>query len=351
MLNLDYRQFDGVALVSWTPADDGASWVDMIKRLLLDSSDDTTQTDGYTLTIPWWSFVAIREKFLIVCKKAELIPGKNFNVSKKAVELLQQAKRSREGYDKAVAQSTIDATTLNAKLNFIGFARPLTQRQIENVGRIAAIPAGATFSVPGAGKTTEALATFFFRAHDDERLLVIAPKNAFAAWDEQVTACMPHLKAQFTRLKGGKEKIQKLLEDDPRFMLITYQQLARSAVTDVIRAHLAQHKSYVFLDESHRIKSGVGKQTARAVLSLAHLPIGKLIMSGTPMPQSSDDLIPQFAFLYPEVATSSEQVIDYMKPIYVRTNKAQLGLPPVTRVSIPLSMAPMQFELYKLYPI
>lgn len=348
MLNLDYRQFDGVALISWTPADDSAPWVDMIKRLLLDSSDDTTQIDGYTLTIPWWSFVAIREKFLIVCKKVELIPGKNFNVSQKAVELLQQAKRSREGYDKAVAQSTIDADTLNAKLNSIGFARPLTQRQTENVGRIAAIPAGATFSVPGAGKTTEALATFFFRAHDDERLLVIAPKNAFAAWDEQVTACMPHLKAQFTRLKGGKDKIQKLLEDDPRFMLITYQQLARSAVADVIRAHLAQHKSYVFLDESHRIKSGVGKQTARAVLSLAHLPIGKLIMSGTPMPQSSDDLIPQFAFLYPEVATSSEQVIDYMKPIYVRTNKAQLGLPPVTRVSIPLAMAPMQFELYKL---
>lgn len=348
MLNLDYRQFDGVALISWTPADDSAPWVDMIKRLLLDSSDDTTQIDGYTLTIPWWSFVAIREKFLIICRKEELIPGKNFSVSQKAVELLQQAKRSREGYDKAVAQSTIDAATLNAKLNAIGFARPLTQRQTENVGRIAAIPAGATFSVPGAGKTTEALATFFFRAHDDERLLVIAPKNAFAAWDEQVMACMPHLKAQFTRLKGGKEKIQKLLEDDPRFMLITYQQLARSAVADVIRAHLAQHKSYVFLDESHRIKSGVGKQTARAVLSLAHLPIGKLIMSGTPMPQSSDDLIPQFAFLYPEVATSSEQVIDYMKPIYVRTNKAQLGLPPVTRISIPLAMAPMQFELYKL---
>ncbi len=348
MLNLDYRQFDGVALVSWTPADDGAPWVDMIKRLLLDSSDDTSQIDGYTLTIPWWSFVAIREKFLIVCRKAELNPGKNFNVSQKAVELLQQAKRSREGYDKAVAQSTIDEYTLNVKLNVIGFARPLTHRQIANVGRIAAIPAGATFSVPGAGKTTEALATFFFRAHDDERLLVIAPKNAFAAWDEQVTACMPHLKAQFTRLKGGKEKIQKLLEEDPRFMLITYQQLARSAVTDVIRAHLAQHKSYVFLDESHRIKSGTGKQTARAVLSLAHLPIGKLIMSGTPMPQSSDDLIPQFAFLYPEVATSSEQVIDYMKPIYVRTNKAQLGLPPVTRVTIPLAMAPMQFELYKL---
>lgn len=348
MLNLDYRKADGVALLGWEPSDDGAPWVDMFKRLLLDSSDDTSQIDGYTISIPWWSFVAIREKFLIICKKAGLTLGGTLKVSPKAAELLKQAKRSREGYDNAVAQATIEAKILNAKLHTLGFDRQLTQRQLENVGRIAAIPAGATFSVPGAGKTTEALATFFFRAQENDRLLVIAPKNAFAAWDEQIDSCMPHLQAQFTRLKGGKEKIQKLLETDPRFMLITYQQLARAAVTDVIRAHLAQYKSFVFLDESHRIKSGTGKQTARAVLSLAHLPIGKLIMSGTPMPQSADDLIPQFAFLYPEIATNAEHVIDYMKPIYVRTNKAQLGLPPVTRVSVPLPMAPMQFELYKL---
>jgi len=33
-------------------------------------------------------------------------------------------------------------------------------------------------------------------------------------------------------LARGEEKFQKLLEEDPRFMLITYQQLARSAVTE-----------------------------------------------------------------------------------------------------------------------
>jgi len=63
-----------------------------------------------------------------------------------------------------------------------------------------------------------------------------------------------------------------------------------------------RYGSYTFLDESHRIKSGVGRQTARAVLGLSHLPVGKLIMSGTPMPQAVDDLIPQFSFLYPEIA-------------------------------------------------
>ncbi len=129
-------------------------------------------------------------------------------------------------------------------------------------------------------------------------------------------------------------------------MLITYQQLAR--VGDLLAAHLARHKSFVFLDESHRIKSGVAKQTARSVLALSHLPVGKLIMSGTPMPQSTDDLIPQFAFLYPEIEADAETVVDRVKPIYVRTNKAELGLPPITRHRISLPMAPLQRELYRL---
>lgn len=129
-------------------------------------------------------------------------------------------------------------------------------------------------------------------------------------------------------------------------MLITYQQLAR--VPDLISAHVAQFKTHVFLDESHRIKSGVGKQTARAALGLAHLPVGKLIMSGTPMPQSTEDLIPQFAFLYPEIPANADTVVELMKPIYVRTNKAELGLPPVDRVMAQLPMAPLQNELYKL---
>lgn len=60
------------------------------------------------------------------------------------------------------------------------------------------------------------------------------------------------------RLRGGREKIAKLLEDAPRFMLITYQQLPR--VRELIAAFLAQHKTHVYLDESHRIKSGAERQ-------------------------------------------------------------------------------------------
>ncbi|MGV8294447.1 hypothetical protein ACV36C_36975, partial [Pseudomonas aeruginosa] len=66
------------------------------------------------------------------------------------------------------------------------------------------------------------------------------------------------------------------------------------------------------------------------------------------MPQDVEDLIPQFAFLYPEIPSNKDTVVELIKPVYVRTNKAELGLPPVSRVMVQLPMAPMQCELYKL---
>lgn len=66
------------------------------------------------------------------------------------------------------------------------------------------------------------------------------------------------------------------------------------------------------------------------------------------MPQAFDDLVPQFTFLYPEIEVAPLNVVDKIKPVYVRTNKKELGLPPVSRRSVVLPMAPLQRELYKL---
>ena len=65
------------------------------------------------------------------------------------------------------------------------------------------------------------------------------------------------------------------------------------------------------------------------------------------MPQSRDDLLPQFSFLYPEIPASAENVVERMRPIYVRTNKGELGLPPVTHLRKTLPMSPLQLELYR----
>lgn len=346
MLRIDYREGDLSALLTWDAEDEAHPWPAMVARLAQDQTSNASQEDARTIVMPWWNFAAMRASLATIINTYELRHGEGFKVSAKAAELLTQSTRSANDYAQAVERGPVAAEELQTYLRAAGFARELTVMQVRNVCKMAALPAAATFSVPGAGKTTEALAFFLFKARAQERLLVIAPKNAFAAWDEQTTDCVPSLHAEFVRLRGGRDKIEKMLAADPRFMLISYQQLAR--VGDLIAAHLARRKSFVYLDESHRIKSGTSKQTARAVLGLAHLPIGKLIMSGTPMPQSVDDLIPQFAFLYPEIEASTDNVVDRVKPIYVRTNKKELGLPPVTRQQVPLPMAPLQGELYKL---
>jgi SNF2 family DNA or RNA helicase len=347
MLRIEYREADLVAVISWDKEDDCEPWPSMVRRLAVDQTPNASQEDARLITLPWWNFAAMRPTLGAIFKTYGLSPGAGLEVSAKAQELLRQSKRAVDAYADASLVSPIPAQELQAALDKNGFARKLTSNQARNVAKMAALPAAATFSVPGAGKTTEALAYFSFKSNDEERLLVVAPKNAFAAWDEQIETCLPKYgNAPFVRLRGGRDNIEKLIAADPRFMLITYQQLVR--VPDLISAHLAQIQTFVFLDESHRIKSGTAKQTARAVLGLSHLPVAKLIMSGTPMPQAFDDLVPQFAFLYPEIEATAADVVEKVKPIYVRTNKKELGLPPVERKCVTLPMAPLQAELYKL---
>jgi SNF2 family DNA or RNA helicase len=346
MLRISYRDKDRRAVLSWEAADSAAPWLAILTRLIFDNCDNATQDGPTILTVPWWSFSAIRPKLLQIFSGFQLKLGTGVEVTPQAAELLRKATENAFRYDAAARSGPLDSAALLERLAASGFTRPLTEHQLRNVRRLGALPAGATFSVPGAGKTTEALAVFFYTASPNDRLLVIAPKNAFAAWDEQLAICVPTITDTFVRLRGGEERIGRLLETSPRFMLISYQQLVR--VKGLIAEHLAQNSVYVYLDESHRIKGGIERQTPQAVLNISHLPTRKLIMSGTPMPQSIDDMLPQFTFLYPEIDAHSDNVIHLMQPIYVRTNKQELGLPPVTRHLIGLPMLPVQAQLYGL---
>jgi SNF2 family DNA or RNA helicase len=346
MLKIEYREKDRRAVLSWGRGDISSPWIDPLRRLLLDRSEETVIETSCSASIPWWTFVSLRQDFGQFLRTFELTMGKGLSIERRAEELLGQSSRNAKSYADATKAPDLTDAQIVERLAVTGFRRTLTMHQLRNVRRLATLSAGATFSVPGAGKTTEALAVFFLRAKPSERLLVIAPKNAFAAWDEQIEICMPHVAKTFSRLRGGVDRIKAILDGDPRFMLITYQQLPTAR--EAIAAHIARFDTYVFLDESHRIKGGHTRKSPQAILSIAHLPVGKLVMSGTPMPQSTEDLIPQLAFLYPEIPATADTAVDLMRPIYVRTNKAELGLPPVTRGVITLSMSAIQRELYML---
>ena len=259
-------------------------------------------------------------------------------------ELLAQAKQ--DSYIAAIKRPEKSREEIIEKLISVGFNRhrPLTDNQLNNLCKISTLPGAATFSVPGAGKTTEALAFFFVNCKDTDRLLIAAPKNAFVAWDEQLKACMPNLDEQIVRLRGGKSVISELLKLKPRFMIISYEQLVR--VPELISTVLSKGDTFFFLDESHRIKGGKQAKRAEVVLQMAHLPKRKLIMSGTPMPQSAKDLIPQFTFLYPSTRVDENNVIDMIQPIHVRTTKGQLGIPEVEHTVVQTNMNALQREIY-----
>mgnify|MGYP001629778914 FL=1 len=295
----------------------------------------------WSITFPWRYFLSIKgfvgQYFSARHNQYRVVFTDN------AISMLKTANDT--SYNTALALNARSEAEIKAHLESIGFKRSLTINQLNNLKKISHLPGAATFSVPGAGKTTEALAFFFVNATDIDRLLVVAPKNAFSAWDEQLDACMGENYGKFVRLRGGEAAIQIALRTNPRFMLITYDQLSR--VKNTIVPLLSSGNIYMFLDESHRIKGGKQIKRADAILEMAHLPKRKLIMSGTPMPQSPKDMVSQFSFLYPTKDVTDTTVIDLIQPIFVRTTKGQLGIPKLDHRVVQVPMTQLQREIYK----
>ncbi len=267
----------------------------------------------------------------------------------------QAAETSLTPLDPAAVEAAVTATGR--------FGRPLTDRQLRNLGRLLALRHGANFSVPGAGKTATLLAIFeALRGLDEvDRLLVVAPKNAFLSWEQEIIECyIPGHVPAVARLTGGRRGVAAaLLADDAEIYLITYQLLPN--VVDLVGTWAARHRTHVALDESHRAKAGYSGVYSTAALGLAETSVRRDILSGTPLPHAPEDLRPQLDFLWPGqrilpelrlLSESPPEVIEdverRLRPLYVRTTKQQLELPPIERRPIGVSLGPLQRELYEV---
>lgn len=310
-------------------------------RRVCQENGEVVITSELSLEMPWWAFLSARKAIRIVAVKYEI----ELYISDAAKERLGVANAKRSQFKSINLIQPALPSDIKSRLQELGFDRLLTEHQLRNVSKISVLSSAATFSVPGAGKTTEALAYYYLKKEQDTLLFIVAPKNAFAAWDEQLKICMPNEQG-IVRLVGGEKNIDLLIKQKPKLMIITYQQLVR--VLKIISSYLSSRKVIMFLDESHRIKSGDEIVTGKAVLALSHIPKEKLIMSGTPMPNSPIDLIPQFNFLYPEVFVDEETIVNIIKPIYVRTTKNELGLKKPIYKIVEVEMSDSQRKLYDM---
>lgn len=265
----------------------------------------------------------------------------------------------RKAREAAVQSNTkVDLSMLEIELQNAGFTRTLKQFQLENLANLTRLPHGADFSVPGAGKTTVALANYALGKSRGkvEQLLVVGPLAAFQAWKDDSVECLsPHPKLSVHSTGGN------FIPENTELLLTNYNRL--SADYDIIRAFVARRPTQIVLDEAHRVKRGQQGVHGRAVLDLAYAAARRDVLTGTPAPQGAFDLIALIRFLYPGqdhqilpanayvekdgrdpdvLADTAAAITRY----FVRTPKSRLQLPPTKFNVIKEAMGPVQRAIY-----
>lgn len=230
-----------------------------------------------------------------------------------------------------------------------GWVAPLTDFQVRDVGKLLGLTHGANFSVPGAGKTRATLAVF--QAQRDlgeiERMLVVCPKSAFESWEIEVQLCFGDTPPRVAIMDGPYPPSADIV-------LLNYERLpdARSSLL----AWLTDRPALLVLDEAHRMKRGPGGVWGSACLALGPYATRRLILTGTPAPNGARDLENLFAFVWPglgraQVARSLNgrdlrESSRLLRPLFVRTTKNELQLPPVELAIRRIRLPPLHRELY-----
>ncbi|GAA3631111.1 DEAD/DEAH box helicase [Streptomyces chitinivorans] len=230
-----------------------------------------------------------------------------------------------------------------------GWKAGLTAFQRRDIAKLLSLRHGANFSVPGAGKTRVGLAVFHAlrRTEGIERLLIVGPKSCYESWQYENEHCLdePLRMDVFSR------------HADPAAdaLIVNYERLG-GAVNEL--GHwLAARPSMLLLDEAHRMKLGARGTYGSACLALGPRARRRLILTGTPAPNGVKDLENLFGFVWP--GHGRQKVIQavaggdlakasrVLRPLFTRTTKGELGLPPVTTVLRPVPMPPLHQEVYE----
>lgn len=232
--------------------------------------------------------------------------------------------------------------------------RPLKERQVRDAFFLATMARAGNFSVPGSGKTATVLGAFAFLAEQGKvrRLMVVCPKNAFDSWrtewhlcfgDVRPLACISTQDETYKRLgRADRQRFIRTSIGTYNLILVNYE--AAPSVADEL-AQVAAHDTMLVFDEVHRVKR-VGGTQAQAALTIAQDAPYTLALTGTPLPNTYEDLYNFLHILYPheydaffgftrgELARADDEeqlaINKRIQPFYCRTTKDDLGVPPAS---------------------
>ncbi|MCB1113988.1 MAG: DEAD/DEAH box helicase [Chlamydiia bacterium] len=216
----------------------------------------------------------------------------------------------------------------------------------------------------GLGKTFQSIIalTQYKKEHPKGISIIICPTSLVYNWKEELLKFNPKLKAQV--IDGTPETRRKLIEDRKSFdILITSYSLLQKDV----EVYEPIDFGYVILDEAQNIKNR-GTRNAKSVKEIkgAH----RLILTGTPIENSLEELWSLFDFLMPGLLSSYERFVEkYIRnpvkskqesleslkrkasPFILRRMKKDVlkELPPVSEITYHCHLSEAQRELYRSY--
>ncbi|MFF4420056.1 DEAD/DEAH box helicase [Streptomyces sp. NPDC001549] len=247
----------------------------------------------------------------------------------------------------AAAVGAVNPTEIDGLLG-PGWTADLTGFQRRDIAKLISLRHGANFSVPGAGKTRVGLAVFqaMRRAEGVERLLVVGPKSCYEAWHNENSQCLE--KPLSMEVFSGR------VDPTAEAVIVNYERL--SGAVNELSAWLTARPSLLLLDEAHRMKLGADGTYGSACLALGPRARRRLILTGTPAPNGVRDLENLFGFVWPghgrrkvTQAVAGGDLVkasQALRPLFARTTKGELGLPPVTTSLRPVPLPPLHREIH-----
>lgn len=291
----------------------------------------------------------------------------NFIVSKKLIEYIDQHSywiEERSQYGLLIKNQDSRVITDFKKFQSVvtkELERTLRDQQMWSAFYMTQMHKAANFSVPGAGKTSMVYGAFAYlnapEVNKADKIIMIGPKNSFLSW-----------KLEFNENFGDKKELRVLdihNEDaaevqlrlnglNKNLILINYESLGKyeSALLDIIDG-----KTILVFDEVHKIK-GVQSVRAQVAKRIAEKPIYKFVLTGTPIPNSYQDIYNFLNILYMEEykmffnfqlndlkspgPTEVNEINEKLYPFFWRTNKKQLEVPKTNEDMI--IKCPMTYE-------
>lgn len=252
--------------------------------------------------------------------------------------------------------------SVDAALHEYEWSRPLRPHQRDAVAHGLTAVNAANFSVPGAGKTAATLAIAATHLHVGtiDLVVVVGPLACFDPW-EQETYANVGTRIPARRLRGPARRRQHAYDTVRSGQLLLMSYATAAADQLALLEIFDQHRVMLIVDESHRVKRFRGGVWAPALLELARRARVRLVLSGTPMPQSGRDLYTQVGVLWPDEQLTGTRdafaarvdadfagIVRDVLPFVFRTPKAALGLPPYEVMHHGVPLVGTQAEVYEL---